>query len=100
MIIDRNRYFLKHYLQTKEQLLVVQRAKGQDVIFEYRCECEAPVAYACANELGNLVEAIRGTNVKGLRERDRVLFLLSDAVVMDSKHSLVLSELGGYSFDK
>lgn len=100
IIIDRNKYFVKHYLQTKEQIVVIQRAKGKDAIFEYKCQCDAPVAYACINDLSNIVEAIRGTNIKGLTEKDKVLFLFNDAVVMDSKNSLVLSELAGYSFDK
>ena len=70
------------------------------MIAEYKCSCESPVAYICINELPNVKDAVSGANIKGMKDKESVLFLLNDSVVMDSKHSLVLAELASLSFDK
>jgi hypothetical protein len=79
---------------------VVQREKGKDVIVEYRCQCQVPVGYISLSGLPNVRDVLLNINIKGMKEAEKVLYLLSDALVLDAKNALVFAELSEIKFEK
>lgn len=98
--MDKTKYFVKHYLGTTGQPLVIQREKGQDIIVEYRCKCQAPIGYISFGNLPNVRDIVLNINIKGINEAEKVMFLLNDALVLDAKNALVFSELAEIKFEK
>lgn len=132
IIIDRSKYFLKHYLKMDEKALVIVRDKhtadegshhGQhgetehkgksgkeelgsnassseeqaDIIMELKCECGVPVAYTSLMGLENCRQAANNTNTRGMDGQEKkVIFVLSDGIVLDPKLSLVFAHLAGH----
>ena len=98
IILDCKKYTVKHYLKADSHPLIITRKTGDDVICELKCQCEVPVAYICLNDLPNIKGVVDNTDTRGLVDKQKVLFVFSDAVVLDSKNALVFSELAGIKF--
>jgi len=98
IIVDTQKYTTKHYFKNGSKPFAIQRENGLDVIVEFLCQCDAPIGYFCLNDLTNVKAICENTDTRGMNEKEKVMFIYPDSIVMDSKNALVFSELASLKF--